>query len=69
MLDPNKVRLILKENPQFKVTAATFLLSKANKDSYPSNPWMTLNGHEGDSPLLQKHPSTPPSYSTVKLCI
>ncbi|ALN74595.1 hypothetical protein M673_17905 (plasmid) [Aureimonas sp. AU20] len=55
MLDPNKVRLILKENPHFKAATATFLLSKANKDSYPPNPWMTLNGHEGDSPLTQRN--------------
>lgn len=55
VLEPNKVRQILKEKAEFKGAAATFASSKANKAVYPPNPWLTLNGHDGDSPLTARN--------------
>ena len=53
MLDGSDVAKLLREMPEFKKAASTF--SGKKHKVYPPNPWMTLNGFDGDSPLTEKN--------------
>ena len=53
MLNPSNVAKLFREMPEFKKAASTF--NEKKYKVYPPNPWMTLNGFDGDSPLTEKN--------------
>ena len=53
MLNASNVAKLFREMPEFKKATSTF--NEKKYKVYPPNPWMTLNGFDGDSPLTEKN--------------
>ena len=53
MLGASDVAKLLRAMPEFKKASSTF--NEKKYKTYPPNPWMTLNGFDGDSPLTEKN--------------